>query len=133
MGGNPLTPTATPGALWVPPGPVRRERGYRSPSPAAVGRVPSGRRGRGVRASAGRGGQGVRPFLLIAVSGALLVLLAGCAMSPEAARVRGEPGADPGNHGDPVELLAPPSEFTRVYADVPYIGPSVATEDTSQS
>jgi hypothetical protein len=63
----------------------------------------------------------------------MVVLLAGCASSPEAARVRGEPGADPGNHGDPVVLLAPPDRVERVYYDDPYEGPAVAREDTSQS
>jgi hypothetical protein len=63
----------------------------------------------------------------------LLVLLAGCASSPEAARVRGEPGADPGNHGNPVILLEPQERVDRVYYDVPYDGPAAASEDTSQS
>jgi hypothetical protein len=47
--------------------------------------------------------------------------------------VRGEPGADPGNHGNPVVLLAPPDRVDRVYYDDPYIGPAAASEDTSQS
>ena len=64
---------------------------------------------------------------------ALVVILTGCASSPEAARVPGEPGADPGNHGNPVVLLAPPERFSRVYYDVPYDGPAAASEDTSQS
>jgi hypothetical protein len=70
---------------------------------------------------------------LIGAAAALLVLLAGCASSPEAARVRGEPGADPGNHGNPVVLLAPPERVDRVFYDVPYDGPAAASEDTSQS
>jgi hypothetical protein len=69
---------------------------------------------------------------LLAAAG-IVVVLAGCASSPEAARVRGEPGADPGNHGNPVQLVAPPDRVERVYYDVPYDGPSVASEDTSPS
>ena len=63
----------------------------------------------------------------------LSFILAGCAASPEAARVRGEPGADPGNHGNPVELLAPPDRFERIFAGIPYDGPRVASPDTAQS
>jgi hypothetical protein len=74
-----------------------------------------------------------RRLRLIGAGVALVVLLAGCASSPEAARVRGEPGADPGNRGNPVELLAPPERFDRVYYDVPYHGPAAASADTSQS
>ena len=70
---------------------------------------------------------------LIGAAAALVVLLAGCASSPEAARVRGEPGADPGNHGNPVLLQAPPERFDRVYYEIPYDGPAAASEDTSQS
>jgi hypothetical protein len=70
---------------------------------------------------------------LFAAAAALVVLLGGCASSPEAARVRGEVGADPGNHGNPPELLAPPDRFDRVYYEVPYDGPAPASEDTSQS
>lgn len=71
------------------------------------------------------------PRLLAA--GLLTLILAGCASSPEAARVRGEPGADVGNHGDPVVLLAPPDRVERVYSGVPYDGPAVAQPDTSES
>ena len=74
-----------------------------------------------------------RRLRLIGAAAALLVILAGCASSPEAARVRGEPGADPGNHGDPVVLLAPPERADRVYYEVPYDGPTAASADTSQS
>jgi hypothetical protein len=74
-----------------------------------------------------------RRLRLIAAGAALVVLLAGCTSSPEAARVRGEPGADPGNHGNPVVLLAPPERVDRVFYDVPYDGPAAASEDTSQS
>jgi hypothetical protein len=70
---------------------------------------------------------------LIGFSVGVAVLLSGCAASPEAARVRGEPGADPGNHGNPVELLAPSDRFERVYYEIPYDGPSVTRPDTSQS
>lgn len=69
----------------------------------------------------------------IAAGFLLTVLLAGCASSPEAARVRGEPGADPGNHGNPVVLVEPPSQVERIYYEIPYDGPAVASEDTSQS
>ena len=74
-----------------------------------------------------------RQLRLIGAAAALLVVLAGCAASPEAARVRGEPGADPGNRGNPVVLLAPPERAERVYYDVPYDGPAAASEDTAQS
>jgi hypothetical protein len=73
-----------------------------------------------------------RRLCRIAVAGVVAVMLAGCAASPEAARVRGEPGADPGNHGNPVELIAPPDEFARVYYGIPYEGPAAASEDTAQ-
>ena len=63
---------------------------------------------------------------------ALLLLLAGCVASPEAARVSG-PGADVGNRGNPVELLAPADRFNRIYYGIPYVGPRVAQEDTSQT
>ena len=74
-----------------------------------------------------------RQLRLFAAAAALVVLLGGCASSPEAVRVRGEVGADPGNHGNPPELLAPPERFDRVYYEVPYDGPAAASEDTAQS
>lgn len=74
-----------------------------------------------------------RRLRLIGLGALLAVLLSGCASSPEAARVRGEPGADPGNHGSPVELVAPPDRFARVYYEIPYDGPRVASADTAQS
>ena len=61
---------------------------------------------------------------LIGAGAALVVLLAGCASSPEASRVPGEPGADVGNHGNPVVLLEPPERVDRVYYEVPYDGPA---------
>jgi hypothetical protein len=75
----------------------------------------------------------VRVMRLIALAVGMAVILAGCAASPEAARVPGEPGADPGNHGNPVVLLAPPNRPDRIYAGIPYDGPMVAAPDTSQS
>jgi hypothetical protein len=74
-----------------------------------------------------------RKLRLIGAGAALVVLLAGCASSPEASRVPGELGADPGNHGNPVVLLEPSERFDRVYYEVPYDGPAAASEDTSQS
>jgi hypothetical protein len=74
-----------------------------------------------------------RRLRLIGSGAALLVLLAGCASSPEASRVPGELGADPGNHGNPVVLLEPLERTERVYYEVPYDGPAAASEDTSQS
>ena len=74
-----------------------------------------------------------RRLRLIGAGVALVVLLAGCASSPEAARVRGEPGADPGNHANPVVLLAPPDRFNRVYYNVPYDGPAAVSADVSES
>ena len=76
-------------------------------------------------------GVGGKPRLLAAAL--LILILAGCATSPEAARVRGEPGADVGNHGNPVVLLEPPDRVERVYTGVPYDGPSVAQPDTAES
>ena len=64
---------------------------------------------------------------------AAAVVLGGCASSPEAARVRGEPGADPGNHGNPVVLLEPLERVDRVYYDVPYDGPAAVSADVSES
>ena len=69
----------------------------------------------------------------IGLGAAIALVLAGCASSPEAARVRGEPGADPGNHGNPAVLVALPDRFDRVYYEIPYDGPAVASEDTSGS
>jgi hypothetical protein len=74
-----------------------------------------------------------RRLRLIGAGAALVVLLAGCASSPEASRVPGEPGADVGNHGNPVVLLEPLERVDRVYYDVPYDGPAAASADTSQS
>ena len=51
---------------------------------------------------------------LIGAGAPLVTGLGRCASSPEAARVRGEPGADPGNHGNPVVLLSPPDRDERV-------------------
>jgi hypothetical protein len=74
-----------------------------------------------------------RRLRLIGIGVGIAVLLGGCTGSPEAARVRGEPGADPGNHGNPVVLLAPPDRVERVYYEIPYDGPKAVSEDTSQS
>jgi hypothetical protein len=74
-----------------------------------------------------------RRLRLWGLAAAAAVVLGGCASSPEAARVRGEPGADPGNHGNPVILQEPPERFDRVYYEIPYDGPAVASEDTAQS
>jgi hypothetical protein len=80
-----------------------------------------------------RGDTNVRRLRWIGVGALITFALAGCASSPEASRVRGEPGADPGNHGNPVELVAPPDRFERVFYGIPYDGPSVAQEDTAES
>jgi hypothetical protein len=77
--------------------------------------------------------QRARRLRLWGLAAAAAVVLGGCASSPEAARVRGEPGADPGNRGNPVVLLAPPDRVDRVYYEVPYDGPAAASADTSQS
>jgi hypothetical protein len=69
---------------------------------------------------------------LVAIAAVLATILGGCASSPEAARVRGEPGADPGNHGNPVVLLAPSDRDERVYYDIPP-DEQGASEDTSRS
>ena len=77
--------------------------------------------------------QRARRLRLWGLAAAAAIVLGGCASSPEAARVRGDPGADPGNHGNPVVLLAPPERADRVYYDIPYDGPAAASADTSQS
>jgi hypothetical protein len=78
-------------------------------------------------------GQGARLLRRFGIGVLMALVLSGCASSPEASRVRGEPGADPGNHGNPVELVAPPNRDERVYYEIPYDGPRVASEDASQS
>ncbi len=55
-----------------------------------------------MRALSERDRQRARRLRLWGLAAAAAVVLGGCASSPEAARVRGEPGADPGNHGNPV-------------------------------
>jgi hypothetical protein len=102
--------------------PHRRPGGTRPPPSG----YPARRAGRGENAS-------WRRLRLVGLASALLLILAGCAASPEASRVRGESGADVGNHGNPVELLAPPDRFERVYFDTPYDGPRIAKPDTSLS
>ncbi len=47
--------------------------------------------------------------------------------------MRGEPGADVGNHGNPAVLVAPPDRVDRIYSDTPYDGPAVAMPDMSES
>ena len=76
--------------------------------------------------------QRARRLRLWGLAAATAVVLGGCASSPEAARVRGEPGADPGNHGNPVVLLTPPDRAERVYYDIPF-DEQGASEATSRS
>jgi hypothetical protein len=85
-----------------------------------------------MRALSERDRQQARRLRLWGLAAAAAVVLGGCASSPEAARVRGEPGADPGNHGNPVVLLAPPDRAERVYYDIPF-DEQGASEDTSRS
>jgi hypothetical protein len=85
-----------------------------------------------MRALSERDRQRARRLRLWGFAAATAVVLGGCASSPEAARVRGEPGADPGNNGNPVELLAPPDRVERVYYEIPFVEQG-ASEDTSQS
>jgi len=75
--------------------------------------------------------KGRRARLLTAGAG-IVLLLGGCSVSPEASRTPGEPGGDVGNHGQPVQLLEPTDRFERIFFDIPYDGPAVATEDTAQ-
>jgi hypothetical protein len=72
-----------------------------------------------------------RVRMLVAGAG-IALLLGGCSVSPEASRTRGEPGGDVGNHGQPVQLLEPTDRFERIFWDIPFDGPAVATEDTAQ-
>ena len=74
-----------------------------------------------------------RRLRLFSMGMVITLFLGGCASSPEASRVPGELGADPGNRGNPVVLLEPPERVDRVYYEVPYDGPTAASEDTSQS
>ena len=74
-----------------------------------------------------------RRLRVVGMGVVITLFLGGCASSPEAARVRGEPGADPGNHSNPLELLAPAERDDRVYYEIPYDGPAGASEDTAQS
>ena len=76
--------------------------------------------------------QRARRLRLWSLAAAAAVVLGGCASSPEASRVPGEPGADVGNHGNPVVLLEPPERVDRVYYEVPFEEQG-ASEDTSQS
>jgi hypothetical protein len=85
-----------------------------------------------MRALSERDRQRARRLRLWGLGGGAAGGLVGCWSSPEAARVRGEPGADPGNHGNPVELLAPPDRVDRVYYEIPFVEQG-ASEDTSQS
>ena len=86
-----------------------------------------------MRALSERDRQRARRLRLWGLAAAAAVVLGGCASSPEAARVRGEPGADPGNHGNPVILLEPLERVDRVYFDVPYDGPAAVSADVSES
>ena len=75
----------------------------------------------------------MRRLRLIGAGALLTVILGGCAASPETGRLRGEPGGDVGNHGNPVQLLEPVDSFARVYYGIPYEGPAAAAPDTAQS
>ena len=86
-----------------------------------------------MRALSERDRQRARRLRLWGLAAAAVVVLGGCASSPEAARVRGEPGADPGNHGNPVVLLEPLERVDRVYYEVPYDGPAAVSADVSES
>ena len=86
-----------------------------------------------MRALSERDRQRARRLRLWGLAAAAAVVLGGCASSPEASRVPGEPGADVGNHGNPVVLVEPPERVDRVYYEVPYDGPAAASADTSQS
>lgn len=59
-----------------------------------------------------------RYLRFVGVGATLVIILGGCASSPEAGRLPGEPGADPGNRGDSIVLLAPAERFDRVYYEV---------------
>ena len=85
-----------------------------------------------MRPLAERDRQRARRLRLWSLAAAAAVVLGGCASSPEASRVPGEPGADVGNHGNPVVLLEPPERVDRVYYEVPFEEQG-AREDTSQS
>ena len=50
--------------------------------------------------------QRARRLRLWGLTAAAAVILGGCASSPEASRVPGEPGADVGNHGNPWSSLS---------------------------
>jgi len=77
-------------------------------------------------------GPRTRRARLLAAGAGIVLVLGGCSVSPEASRAPGEPGGDVGNHGQPVQLLEPTDRFERIFFDIPYDGPAVATEDTAQ-
>jgi hypothetical protein len=76
--------------------------------------------------------QRARRLRLWGLTAAAAVILGGCASSPEASRVPGEPGADVGNHGNPLVLVEPLDRDERVYYEIPFEEQG-ASEDTSQS
>ena len=86
-----------------------------------------------MRALSERDRQRARRLRLWGLAAAAAVILGGCASSPEASRVSGEPGADVGNHANPVVLLEPLERVDRVYYDVPYDGPAAVSADVSES
>jgi hypothetical protein len=94
--------------------------------------MPASRR-RGVEESSRTTGGWKRRLQFLGIMGLLMVVLAGCVPSPEAMRLPGQAGADVGNHGNPIQLIAPPDRVERVYYDIPYDGPHVAKPDTLQS
>ena len=77
--------------------------------------------------------QRARRLRLWGLTAAAAVILGGCASSPEASRVPGEPGADVGNHGNPLVLVEPLARDERVYYDVPYDRPAAVSADVSES
>lgn len=110
---------------------VRHEDG--KPSVSEESRLAMSRPVAAMRSRGPQDATRVRRLRLVGLGALLALVLGGCAASPEAARVRGEPGADPGNHGNPVVLLAPPDRVERVYYEIPYDGPRVVSADTSLS
>jgi hypothetical protein len=79
------------------------------------------------------GSERAQRWRLLGIGLLAATFLSGCAASPEEARVRGEPGADPGNHGNPVVLLEPPDRVERIYYEIPDDEPDITIPDTSQS
>ena len=83
----------------------------------------------GLRRPSGAG----RRLRLLGTTAVLMLILAGCTVSPEASRVPGEPGGGRRQPRQSDRAIGPPDRFDRVYYNTPYDGPHIAKPDTSPS